>query len=69
LKTRKLLILQNAKNDKIAKNVDNWNVSGTQVFEASAVAKRIPRPDDVNVAPAGGTSNRVVELFGEAGIR
>ena len=30
LKTRKLLILQNAKNDRNYKNADNWNVSGTR---------------------------------------
>jgi hypothetical protein len=41
----------NAKNDRICKNADNWNVSGTQVFEGAAVAKRIPRtPMMVNVA-------------------
>jgi hypothetical protein len=36
LKTRKLLILQNAKNDKIYKNADNWNVSGTHLFNRGA---------------------------------
>jgi hypothetical protein len=30
LKTRKLLILKDAKNDRICKNPDNWNVSGTR---------------------------------------
>jgi hypothetical protein len=33
---------QKPKTLKIPNNADNWNVSGTLVFEASAVAKRIP---------------------------